>query len=152
MVTEQDAINMFPDPSASTAGNDNSQDYSVVNLPPMIAHWKEAVEAGSSPEQIAENCYHDNAILKGTIADEAVQGTEAITAYFHKFTAGKNNARVEFNTLSISPTGNTFSGEYTFKWNDDEGHAQEQRANYTFEGTIQDDGNDVIGVHHSSPV
>lgn len=136
----------------STEKTAGEQPYSINNLPPFMQHWKDAVENGSTPEKIAENCYHPDAILKGTIADQAVQSTKAIEQYFHKFTAGKNEATVTFNTLSISPSGKTFSGEYTFAWTDDAGTAQEQKANYTFEGVGNDDGQTVIGVHHSSPI
>lgn len=118
----------------------------MIELPVFIKNWKEAVESGKSPQEIAEGCYHSNGILKGTVWSESVQGHARIQDYFALFTAGKNAATVEFLTLLQSPSG-SFSGEYVFKWTDDAGQAQSAEANYTFEPT--DDGA-LISLHHSS--
>ena len=118
----------------------------MVELPAFIQSWKEAVESGKSPQEIAEGCYHESAILKGTVWSKAVQGRARIQDYFVEFTAGKNGATVEFLTLSQSPSG-SFAGEYVFKWTDDAGAPQSAEANYTFEPT--DDGS-LISLHHSS--
>lgn len=120
--------------------------YSAQNLPAFIQNWKNAVESGSSPEEIANSCYHENAILKGTVWSEAVQGHENIQSYFEEFTAGKNQAKVNFITLSQSPSG-SFAGEYVFKWIDDNGAPQNAHANYTFEPTADET---KISLHHSS--
>ena len=118
----------------------------MVELPTFIANWKDAVESGKSPEEIAQGCYHVDAILKGTVWSEAVQGHARIQDYFVDFTAGKNGATVEFLTLSQSPSG-SFAGEYIFRWSDDDGQPQSAEANYTFEPA--NDGNQ-ISLHHSS--
>lgn len=123
--------------------------YSVSNLPQLIQHWKDAVEGGSSPEQIAQNCYHKDALLKGTVSVNFVRGREDIAQYFAEFTQGRNNIRVEFNSLYQSPSG-SFSGEYTFHWTDIEDQAQALKANYTFEAVENAHGGNVISLHHSS--
>ena len=121
-----------------------TQQYSTDHLPVFIQRWKDCIESGGSPDDIAAT-YDQNATLKGTIADETVQRTEAIKGYFVSFTAGKSNATVTFDTLSISPSG-TFSGEYTFAW-DIDGRHETVKANYTFEAT---QGAEKISHHHSS--
>lgn len=118
----------------------------MTELPVFIKNWKDAVESGKSPAEIAGGCYHANAILKGTVWSEAVQGHERVTDYFVHFTAGKNSPTVHFETITQSPSG-SFAGEYVFKWTDDQGQPQSAEANYTFEPT--DDGS-LISLHHSS--
>lgn len=118
----------------------------MIELPAFIQNWKDAVESGKSPTEIAQSCYHPQAILKGTVWSEAVQGHGRIQDYFIDFTSGKNGATVTFLTLSQSPSG-SFAGEYIFKWTDDAGQEQSAEANYTFEPT--EDGA-LISLHHSS--
>ena len=118
----------------------------MIELPAFIKNWKDAVESGKSPQEIAQDCYHANAILKGTVWSEAVQGHARIQDYFVHFTAGKNGATVEFLTISQSPSG-SYAGEYIFRWSDDNGAPQSAEANYTFEPT--EDGAQ-ISLHHSS--
>ena len=120
--------------------------YSAQNLPPSIQQWKNAIEEGSSPEAIATSCYQEGAILKGTVWSKAVQGHADIISYFEHFTEGKNNAKVNFTTLSQSPSG-SFAGEYVFEWQDNNDQPQSAHANYTFEPNT--DGS-KISLHHSS--
>ena len=101
--------------------------YSTDNLPPFIHKWKDSVENGKSPQEIAQECYHPDAILKGTVWSEAVQGHSDITRYFEHFTAGKNNATVTFLTIKTSPTG-SYAGEYVFRWTDDNVTATKRRG------------------------
>ena len=118
----------------------------MITLPTFIQNWKNAIENGKSPSEISGGCYHDNAILKGTVWSEAVQGTKRIEDYFVHFTGGKNNANVTFTSITESPSG-SFAGEYIFNWTDDNGQVQSADANYTFEPT--QDGT-LISLHHSS--
>lgn len=120
--------------------------HSIENLPPFIQHWKDAIESGKAPAEIAQDCYHNNGVLKGTVSSKAVQGHERITDYFKHFTAGKNNVTVTFDTITQTPS-DSYAGEYTFRWTDDDGNAQIAEANYTFEPT--EDGK-LISLHHSS--
>ena len=118
----------------------------MIELPPFIKNWKEAIESGKSPQEISLSCYHTQAILKGTIWSEAVQGHQRIEDYFVVFTDGRNSPTVTFLTLKESPSG-AYAGEYVFKWTDDGGQPQSAEANYTFEPT---EDAQHIALHHSS--
>jgi len=120
-----------------------------VTLPIFIESWKAAIESGKAPREIAQTCYHSDGVLKGTVWSKAVQGHDEITKYFEHFTTGKNNASVTFDTITKTPSG-SYAGEYTFRWEDDEGAPQSAEANYTFEQATTDDGREVISLHHSS--
>ena len=115
-----------------------------ITLPTFIENWKNAIETGKTPDQLAQ-LYHTQGVLKGTIWDKAVQGHEQIEQYFIAFTTGKNNAKVNFTTITKTPSG-SYAGEYTFSWNDDTGTSASANANYTFEPS--EDG--LISLHHSS--
>ena len=125
--------------------------YTIDNLPPFMDHWKAAVEGGSSPEQIAENSYDENAELKGTIADEFVQGYENIRDYFVKFTDGKNEARIEFESIKFDEERGLFFGDYTFHWKDNDGVEQSLPATYRFTPTDLKAEDAKIAVHYSHP-
>ena len=115
-----------------------------IALPDFIKNWKNAIESGQSPAQIAK-FYNPNALLKGTISSQTVQGHKEIEKYFVAFTNGKNDALVNFKSINKSPKG-SYSGEYTFNWNDETGKNISVEANYTFE---PDEGG-LISLHHSS--
>lgn len=121
----------------------------VDTLPDFIRNWKDSIENGKTPQEIAGGCYHPEALLKGTVWSEVVKGPAEMTRYFEHFTAGKNNPTVNFLTITQSPSG-SFAGEYIFKWTDDDGNEQSAEANYTFESAQNDNGENVISLHHSS--
>ena len=120
-----------------------------MELPSYVKNWKDAIERGETPEQIAETCYHPDALLKGTVWGRVIRGHADITSYFGHFTSGKNSPVVEFHTLQTSPSG-SISGEYTFEWIDDDDNAQSAPCNYTFESVEGENGETVISLHHSS--
>ena len=122
---------------------------STDTLPGFIQRWKDSVESGKTPEQVASECYHPQAVLKGTIWGKAVRGPDKITDYFTSFVTGRNNIEVVFQTIKQSPAG-SFAGEYTFKWVDENGAPQSTEANYTFEPIQNSEGKNVISLHHSS--
>ena len=125
--------------------------YSTDNPPPFMAKWKNDVEGGQTPAHIAQNCYAKDARLKGTIAENFVEGYEKIRAYFVKFTDGKNEARIEFETIEFDKAKGFFTGNYTFRWKDNDGTDHSLPAIYEFTPTQLDAPDARIARHYSHP-